>query len=429
MTEALERHLRSGNNLFVAKKYDEAIVEYQKAISGPGDTSEEVQKVREEAIIKLGQVYRLRNDAKSVQKLLQDLRPFFAEIPKAKTGKIVRALIDEVSLVHGSSATVIELCKETIDWAEKESRTFLRLHLETKLAEAYFQGNKCQDSLKIITPLLREVKKLDDKRMLVGIHLLESRVQHILRHLPKARAALTAARTAANAIYCPPQLQAELDMQSGTLHAEEKDYKTAYSYFYESYENYESIDGPTASQDIKDNAKLALKYMLLTKIMAGSPDDVSVLVSGKLALAYTDESLKSMVEVARAYQDASLRKFKDSIEKYKQELDRDPVIHRHLKHMYQKLLEDDLKKIVAPFSKIEISHVAKLIELSLDQVEKTLSQMILDKKLAGILDQGTGCLILFDETEKDGSYPAALETMTEMGSVVDSLFTRASRLR
>jgi 26S proteasome regulatory subunit N6 len=49
----------------------------------------------------------------------------------------------------------------------------------------------------------------------------------------------------------------------GILHAEEKDYLTAYSYFYEAFEAFNSLE------DV-ERALKSIKYMILTKIMTNN---------------------------------------------------------------------------------------------------------------------------------------------------------------
>lgn len=47
---------------------------------------------------------------------------------------------------------------------------------------------------------------------------------------------------------------------------------------------------------------------------------------------------------------------------------------------------------------------------------------------AGILDQGEGVLIIFEEPPVDKTYEAALETIQNMSKVVDSLYNKAKKL-
>jgi 26S proteasome regulatory subunit N6 len=379
---------------------------------------EDVAKIKETAILALAELFVANKHPERVADLSKTLRPFFGTIPKAKTAKIVRGLLDAVAKADHASDLQLQLCLDTIQWCREEKRMFLRQRIEGRLASLYLANHRYSDALGVITELLREVKRLDDKAHLLEIQLVESRIHHALRNLPKARAALTSARTTANAIYVPLILQAEIDMQAGIVSAEEKDYKTAYSYFYEGFEGFMSLEDPRAVNN--------LKYMLLCKIMSGNASDVPSIVNGSVALKYSGREVDAMKSVATAHSQRSLDSFEKTLADYKAELSDDPIVHAHLNVLYNTLKEQNLLRLVEPFSRVEISHVASLINLPLHDVEQKLSQMILDKKLNGILDQGAGCLIVFDDIALSKTYQASLDTLVSIDSVVDTLFRAAA---
>jgi len=385
------------------------------------DMDEEQLKDSETKIMQIGQKYAEEKKAEELGNLIKLIRPFTKLLSKAKAAKLIRGLVDMYLDMEASTGYEVQLCEECIQWATEEKRIFLRQALEARLIGLYYDTGNFKAALADGSTLLKELKKLDDKNLLVEVQLLESKTYHALSNLPKARAALTSARTTANSIYVPPKVQAQLDLQSGILHAsEEKDFKTAFSYFFEAFEQYDSVEDPMATK--------ALKYMLLSKIMLNLPDEVTNLVSGKLALRHSGPDMEAMKAVALAAKQRSLADFQKAVGDFKKQLEDDKVVSNHLDTLYSNMLEQNLCRIIEPYSKVQVDYVANKIELPKPEVEKKLSQMILDKKFLGILDQETGVLIIFTKESRDKTYDDVIETVTAMNCVVDRLYQAAKKL-
>ncbi|KAI1102329.1 PCI-domain-containing protein [Jackrogersella minutella] len=395
---------------------------YKEIISKPPSvTSDAAIKEYEAALISLGELYRDEKKPKELVDLVTTSRTVLSSFAKAKTAKLVRQLLDLFDAIPNTNDIQIAVTKSCIEWATSERRSFLRQNLETRLVALYMKKQSYYESLTLINGLLRELKRLDDKLVLVEVQLLESRVYHALGNNSKARAALTSARTSAASVYTPPLLQANLDMQSGMLHTMDQDFNTAFSYFIEALDGYHTQDEPA-------RATAALQYMLLCKIMLNLVDDVNNLMTSKQAQKYAGQNLEAMKAIARAHSNRSLEEYERALAAYRYELGSDKFVRGHLARLYDAMLEQNLIKVIEPFSRVEIAHIAKMVGLDTQQVERKLSQMILDKVIIGVLDQGAGCLIIFDETQRDESYDAALQTIDKLSNVVDVLYTNQASM-
>ena len=264
------------------------------------------------------------------------------------------------------------------------------------------------------------MKALDDKELLVQIFLTESQCNFDCGNIPKAKGALTAAKTNANAIHCPPLIQADIDLQSGIVALREEDARTAFSYLYEAYEAFNINKGK------ESRALQGLRLQLLCRIMQDDPKACKGLVTSKSTLKYqTQPSIQALLKIAAAYEDRSLRKLEQVLREHPTT---DEVIKHHLKELYERFLEKNLLKILEPFSRVEIAHVADLIELDVFKTQSKLSQMILDGKLAGTLDQGNGILQLYAQADMRPTCKHALEIIKNTADCVDSLGTLSKKI-
>jgi len=411
----------NGQSGTAIKLFEEIIKE---AVPSSDDLNEETIKAKESATYALAKILADKGLYGELIQLQKTVLPLFIDFPKSKTAKIMRTMFD-LSIEAAPAAqlgALVDLSKYVIDWCESESRTFLRMRIETYLSSLYFKLDKFNDALALLNKLNHELKKKEDKQLLVESQLVESKVYHALENLPKAKAALTAVKTIANSIYIVPILQAEIDMVSGLISADEKDYTTAYSYFYETFEGYRSMNELS-------KAGVAFKFMLFSKIMNRQSDDALNLINSAISLKFQNRSIEAMKEVGLANKQKNLLQFSKCATIYERELFDDLVIRRHFNYLYNNLLEDNLKKIILPYSEVQIDYIAKQIELPVDRILMKLSEMILDEKIKGTLDQGRNCLIVFEEEEPTEMFEHALKTFDNLDEVLDALYDKTQKFK
>jgi 26S proteasome regulatory subunit N6 len=149
------------------------------------ENDEEQIRIKEQGMLELGLLYKQQGKAKELADLITKSRSFLNLISKAKAAKLVRSLVDFYLDLEANTGCEVQLCKDCIEWAKQEKRTFLRQSLEARLIALYFDTGSFSEALSLGSQLLKELKKMDDKNLLVEVQLLESKTYHALSNLSK----------------------------------------------------------------------------------------------------------------------------------------------------------------------------------------------------------------------------------------------------
>ena len=362
----------------------------------------------------LADKFRESGDLKSYFKLISDIK----EIKNTNNTFLVKLtdkLIGKLKKRKELLNDIIKVCEDITKFCDETNNISMKSKIQTRLAEIYYIHEHYANALDICNKVIFDLKRYEDNLGLIQLLLLESKIHYATNGISKSKAALTSVKTLITKVYVEPKLQANIDLQAGILAAHEKDFNLAYSYFFEAFDAYN-----IPNQKRKNKALRAFQYMILSKIVGDHLDEVNNVVLSKQGKDYYGKEVEALRSIESAVREKSIKILKENIEKNK-EYFKDPVILYHINNLHNDLLEKNLIKIIKPYSVVEIDFVAKSIGLAYEDVLNKLRQMILDKKINGILDQGRGSLLIYDVETSNPYLDKSIETFKNLEKVVEAL--------
>lgn len=164
--------------------------------------------------------------------------------------------------------------------------------------------------------------------------------------------------------------------------------------------------------------------MLITKIMLNAKEEVHNLITQK-APSNQNRLSEAMMKIAESQRNSSIIQFNQIINDYREVLNNDLLIRNHIDKLYNTLLESNIIKILSVYERVELSYVSNKLQLNIDIITAKISQMILNNKINGVLDQAKGLVLLGEQSEltNDDLYNESLNLVDELTKTIDLIET------
>jgi COP9 signalosome complex subunit 2 len=237
---------------------------------------------------------------------------------------------------------------------------------------------------------------------LLEIYALEIQMYNETRNFKKLKEIYNASNAVRSAIP-HPRIMGVIKECGGKMWMGERQWNRASEDFFESFRNYDEAGSPQRIQ--------VLKYLVLANMLTGS--EVNPFDSQETKPYKTDPQIKAMTDLVDAYQRREVHLAEKILRDNRSTIMDDNFIRAYIGELLRSLRTQYLIDLIKPYTRLELSFLAKQLNVDATEVEELLIGLILEGKVEGRIDQVGMRLELDSKQSLERKRYAALSKWTE----------------
>ncbi|KAG5645339.1 hypothetical protein DXG03_006401 [Asterophora parasitica] len=388
---------------------EDALKEFRAIVDQEEEKSDWGFKALKQSTKLLYLTLRRPNDA--LQTYTQLLTYTKSAVTRNYSEKSINGILDYVGGVKGGAVEVdvlekfYQVTKKALEDAKNE-----RLSAKTnlKLAKLWLDRKEYTRLSKLIRDLHAATtsNEGDDQSQrgtqLLEIYALEIQMYNETRNVKKLKEIYNACNDVRSAIP-HPRIMGVIKECGGKMWMGERQWNRASEDFFESFRNYDEAGSPQRIQ--------VLKYLVLANMLTGS--EVNPFDSQETKPYKADPQIKAMTDLVDAYQRREVHSAEKILKDNQSTIMGDPFIRAYIGELLKSLRTQYLVDLIKPYTRLELSFLAKQLNVEIEEVEELLIGLILEGKVEGRIDQVGMRLELDRKQSLEKKRYAALRTWTE----------------
>ncbi|TIA85021.1 hypothetical protein E3P99_04089 [Wallemia hederae] len=439
------------NKYYLAKgkkedNLDEAISDFKSILENEeekGDWGFKALKQRDK-VTKI-HFLKLRQFPQALEYYNQLLTYTKSAVTRNYSEKSINGILDYVSSDKASDQTLdLELMEKfysvTMKTLAEMKNERLSVKTNLKLAKLWLdrrEYSRLDATLKELRSSCQSADGTDDQSkgsLLLEIFALEIQMYSQTNDTKKLREIYNQTSTITSAI-SHPRVLGIIKECGGKMHMNEKSWEKAQTDFFESFRSYDEAGSMQRIQVLK---YLVLAHMLMNSEIDpfDSQETKPYVLATKATVSLTwhcrykeNAEILPMTQLVSAYQHKEVHQAERIIAKNRKVIMEDPFISHFIDDVMRALRITYLVDLIKPYQRMELSFIAKQLNVTVDQVEDLLIELILDKKIKGSIDSVNQRLELDRDPQLEKRRYAELTNWTnEMEKMHDMLVSKLSNV-